>query len=293
MICFFGRRICFTGQKRHQGWRPPSSVRPLERFAPALVLLLGLLLSSPGCATRHATPGQTAFEFHKDTFAFANELVWEYREDPATGQYRHQRRIPKPEYTHHCFVVARAAKQFFHHAQFEPDLPKTSRGAYEAAIRQILSRNPREISAPEERVLIPGYDHLHEFSKEWAAAIKDEAGTPLNSYVQRGHWRMIFPFSRRHQNHTASKLQERVEANHVPVVHLVTFPQLSINHAVVIFDSVELPNGIKFIVYDPNNPHQPTELLFEKKSRRFVFPRNNYFPGGAVNVYEVYRGICY
>src|SRR6266498_2358479 len=70
-----------------------------------LIFLTGLLLA--GCATsRTSAPGSRHFMFEQDTFAYANELVWEYHFD-AKGKWAYRAREPKSDYTHHCFVVAR------------------------------------------------------------------------------------------------------------------------------------------------------------------------------------------
>jgi hypothetical protein len=50
------------------------------------------------------------FEFERDTFAFPNELVWEYHFDEATGTTGAARRVPAPDYVHRCFVLVRAAR---------------------------------------------------------------------------------------------------------------------------------------------------------------------------------------
>src|SRR5438046_3624716 len=108
----------------------------------ALALFLLLLLS--GCATsRPAMAGSRPFDFEQDTFAYPNELVWEYHFDER-GKWVHQRREPKPDYTHHCFVVALAAKQFFQNARFDPGQPKADTKTYRQLIREIVSTSPRK-----------------------------------------------------------------------------------------------------------------------------------------------------
>ena len=63
---------------------------------------------------------QRNFQFKADTFSYPNELVWEYRIDPQSGKTTVFRNNPPPTYAHHCFVVVRAAKQFFFHVRFDP-----------------------------------------------------------------------------------------------------------------------------------------------------------------------------
>ena len=93
------------------------------------------------------------FQFERDTFAFPNELIWEYRLDPTTGQAITFRREPPPTYAHHCFVLIRSARQFLYHARFDPTQPVADAATYDRLIRAVVSRNPRLVSAPERRMV--------------------------------------------------------------------------------------------------------------------------------------------
>ena len=259
------------------------------RFATVAFALMTLLA---GCATatleRASQP--RAFDFEKDTFAYPNELVWEYFFD-TNGKWKNRRREPKPDYSHHCFVVARSAKQFFQQAQFAPEKPLADDVTYRNLIRQVVSKSD---SRPEgAKVVIPGYANLHEFSEAEEILLKEECGGAWRSYFQRGHWRIMLPFSRRHQKATSKALIESITRNHLAVVHLIRFPQLTINHAIVLFDFRDTGQGIEFSVYDPNKPEQPAKLTFDRTSQSFMFPANDYFIGGKVNVYEIYRSCFY
>jgi hypothetical protein len=258
------------------------------RIAPTLFLLVALA----GCAARNATP-QRPFLFYHDSFSFSNQLVWEYRFDDSTRKTTTVKRDPPATYSHHCFVVARAARQFLDHAQFAPEQAVVSDAIYRSLIQQIISRSPREISTPEARITIPGFADLREFSRAKEALLTEECGGAWQSYFQRGHWRMIFPFTRAHQERMARNLLQKVQELETPLVHVVRFPKLSINHAILVFDGSESPEEIRFSVYDPNNPHVPETLTFRKDMRRFDLPRNLYFSGGKVDVYEIYHGYMY
>ena len=104
---------------------------------------------------------------------------------------------------------------------------------------------------------------------------------------------MIWPFSRHHQQKTAETLAAEIKRNRAPVVHLVRFPGLSINHAVVLFDATATEKEILFAAYDPNSPDKPATLTYDRTARVFSFPTNFYFPGGRVDVYEIYCTWCY
>ena len=144
-------------------------------------------------------PAVRRFDFHGDIFSYANELVWEYRFDPQTGKPTIQKHNPPPAYAHHCFVVVRSAKQFFLHADFDPNRSAIESGDYGARIRQVVARSPKRASRPPERVSFPGFANLRQFSVARPDLLRAHCGGAWQSYVQRGNWRMIFPFTRRNQ----------------------------------------------------------------------------------------------
>ena len=229
------------------------------------------------------------FDFNRDRFAFANELKWAYTHDAATGRTTFAPREPKPDYTLRCFVLARAARQFLYHAKFDPAAPATDERTYRRHIREIVSRNPRVPCPPERRVVIAGYEGLHEFSAAWESLLKAECGGAWRSYVLRSHWRMVFPISRQHQAHTAEALEAHLRDGGSPIIHLVRFPQLTINHGMILFDVEETSAGLVFAAYDPNAPEQPMPITFDETERTFSLPANAYWAGGRLDVIEIYR----
>ena len=230
------------------------------------------------------------FEFARDTFAFANELVWAYQFEPATGKTSFCRRQPKPDYTHHCFVLTRAARQFCYHARFDAGQPIADDETCRQLIREVVSRNPRKPCPGEKQIVIPGYASLREFSRARESLLKAGCGGAWRSYFLRSHWRMIFPISRAHQARTAAQLSAALKQNISPIIHLVNFPSLSINHGMILFDGTETGRGIEFQAYDPNDPSQPAQLTFDRESQTFFLPPNPYWAGGSLNIIEIYRG---
>src|SRR5882724_2369781 len=226
----YGRRI-----------RPidPIAIRFGSRKAGTLRSVAFLLLALlSGCSTTHPakTAGARKFDFQKDTFAYSNDLVWEYYYD-AKGKWVYRRRNPQPDYTHHCFVVARSTRQFFVNARFDPGQPMADERTYRRLIRKVAASNPRK-SLPEGRkILIPGYPDLRSFSRAQEKLLKAESGGAWHSYFQRGHWRMVFPFSRRHQQQMAQQLLKHLETNAPLIVHVVTFPVILINHSIIVFEA--------------------------------------------------------
>jgi hypothetical protein len=266
------------------------SKRYLSWFLPLVLALLGLW---SGCATQHSpTPAGRRFDFSQDTFHYRNDLVWQYGFDEK-GQWKSSKKDPKPDYTHHCFVVARAAKQFFYHAKFDPGLPRTDRKNYRELITRVISKSPRKVSQAEEKLVIPGYKNLRDFSQSEEPLLKQECGGAWQSYVQRGHWRMMFPFSRKNQAGISEKIVSKLKNRNPVILHVVQFPALTINHAVVAYDFRHSETETIFNIYDPNQPEAPIEIRFSKKEKTFLFPQTNYFYGGPVDVYPVYESMFY
>ena len=233
------------------------------------------------------------FEFARDTFAFANELHWAYRFDPATAKTTFSRRVPSPHYAHRCFVLVRSARQFLYHARFDPARSPASDNHYRHLIRQVVSRNPRKPCPPDQCLVIPGFASLWKFSVAREQLLKFECGGAWRSYILRSHWRMVFPISRAHQARTAAALNTAIHQGGSPTIHLVRFPNLSINHGMVLFNFEETASAIRFAAYDPNLPGRPSELTFDRAQRTFFLPRNHYWAGGRADVVEVYRGWFY
>jgi len=251
-----------------------------------VALIAGLLLLTACSATRERAANHP-FHFGQDTFAYSNALIWHYDFDPATGKTTHRKQTPPADYKLHCFVVARSARQFFENAVFNPSAPVADEQSYRSAIEKVVHTNPRR--ALVEPVTIPGYSNLFSFSKAHQKLLKEECGGAWQSYFQRGHWRMIFPFSKGHQARTAKQLAERCKAGTLPLVHVVCFPSLRINHALLLFESRDTPTGLEFLAYDPNNADQPIVISFNRETGRFSMPRTNYFYGGRVDVYEIFH----
>ena len=239
--------------------------------------------------TSAANPMPRRFDFNRDRFAFANELKWAYHHDAATGQTTFAPREPKPDYSLRCFVLARAARQFLYHALFDTAAPATDERTYRQLIREIVSRNPRVSCPPDRRVVFPGYGGLHAFSAAWEALLKTECGGAWRSYVLRSHWRMVFPISRRHQARTAEQLAAHLREGSSPIIHLVRFPQLTINHGMILFDVDQTRDGLAFDAYDPNDPTQPTRIFYDARQQNFKLPANAYWVGGRLDVIEIYR----
>ncbi len=234
--------------------------------------------------------GPRPFDFDRDTFAFPNELVWEYRFDAVTGSTSFAARQPPPTYAHRCFVLVRSVRQFLFHATFEPARAEQDENSYRELVREVMRRSPRNVSEPEHRVILPGFSGLRDFSRRHGPLLRAVCGGAWQSYFLRSHWRMVFPISRSHQEDLAPRLLQAVRDHRTPAIHLVRFPQLTINHGVILFDAAEDEGEIRFDTYDPNLPERPSSLKYDRSARTFLLPRNCYWAGGRVDVFEIYCG---
>jgi hypothetical protein len=244
-----------------------------------------------GCATCKNGPAQkNSFDPRTDGFAYSNELVWVYLPD-ANGEMHSQKRDPEPTYYHHCFPMVRAAREFFYHAEFDPTAPRTSVADYKARVKQVVDRDSRCPAPASERIVIPGFANLHEFSAAYPDLLKASCGRTTASYLQRGNWRMVFPFSRYGQQSSAQDLRDKISRGLTPIVHLTNFPTHTINHVILLYAVSSRDGTLLFEGYDPNDPSRPAQLTWA--GRHFRFERNNYFAGGEVNIYEVYRNALF
>jgi hypothetical protein len=231
-----------------------------------------------------------AFNFSTDTFSYPNELVWEYLYDSQSSHTATKKRNPPPSYALHCFVVARSARQFLLHAEFTEKSPALTEQAYRPIIRSIVSRSDYRPSPAAAKIAIPGFAGLRHFSAAHPSLLRQNCGRSWQSYLQRGNWRMILPFSRASQDAMSARLQLDLQEGRLPIVHVVTFPRLTINHALLIFRASASAAAVEFECYDPNTCDRPLMLAYDRAKKTFLFPRTHYFPGGPVNTYEIYCG---
>jgi hypothetical protein len=245
----------------------------------ARLACLGLVAVSLFAADRAAAEPRR-FDFARDTFSFTNDLYWSYDAPPRDGPVRFGQR---------CVNVVRSARQFFHAARFGAGEPLTE-AEYRKRVRAVLASDPRADAPAAAPVLFPGFADLRSFSHAHERLLKEELGGSSASYLQRGNWRMVLPFSRGSQRSAAAALQERLARGGLPIARVVNFPVIDVNHALLVFDADARADEIRFRAYDPNDVTHPVELILDRSSSSFRLPRTAYFAGGPVNVYEIFTG---
>jgi len=256
-------------------------------------LRLGLILLATvlaGCA--HLPPAGRAerpFRFATDRFAFANETVWNY----VGGEIRPESEradAGKPRYERHCFVVARAAVQFWKFARYEPRGKALPPDELARRIRQVTARDVWADPLPRaERIVFPGYADLHHLSAAQAASFEANLGAGWPTYFRFGNHPMIFPTGAAAEARFHDELDRDLADGYPTILWLYNFPSLNMNHAVVAYASRREGAKTVYRVYDPNYEAEPKELTYDGATRRFSYQATFYFKGGPVTARPVYR----
>jgi hypothetical protein len=229
--------------------------------------------------------GATQFDLHRDTFAFSNDTAWQYGVDEQ-GVLHISHRDKPVQFAHRCFVLSRSVLQFHQFARFDPKQSRVSREEYQRRIKQIC-RIPVWSGGPKEKIVIPGYPNLHDFSIAYEGLLKDNLGNWLPSYLRIGNWRMCMGHLRAGQASAAQWLAESIDRGQLRAIYLARFPHM--NHVVVVYAvRREAQGNMTFTVYDPNYPNQSSWVFYRASERSFEYEPRWYFPGGRVNVMRVF-----
>jgi len=230
------------------------------------------------------------FRFDRDTFAFANQTVFEYHEGHPS--LRRGSATRRDAYKRHCFVLCRTAMQFKKFAGFDPRSAPLDDTSLAARLRAVTHRAAWAEPLPEDqRIVFPGYKDLHEMSKARREVVQLNIGHGWPSYFRISNARMIFQQSSRYQEDTHARLNSALARGQLFVCFLTTYPRLSINHSVLAYERKSFspnPGVERYFVYDPNHPESPRELTWSPHTRAFSYQKDWDFVGGFVRVYQVY-----
>jgi hypothetical protein len=231
---------------------------------PVLVALIATGLTSalasavPLMAALRRPSTGPALRFGVDTFAFRNDSRIHHRGKPDL-------------YANWCFVIARAVVQFQRFARFEPDAPRLAPADYAALVRRVTRRPSWWAPVPpHRRIVVPGFASLHELTREMEPAVKAGLRGRLWTLVHWSNWRIVFPHPRGQQERVAAEAVAELQAGR-PVQLLITdFPRIKLNHSVLAYDyAVREPDMVDFTVFDPNDPHGPGVVRFDRRAQRF------------------------
>jgi hypothetical protein len=111
-----------------------------------------------------ALAGEPEFRFDRDTFAFANQTVFEYHEGHAS--LRKPSAVKRDAYNRHCFVMCRTAMQFKKFARFDPRGAPLDDTSLIARVRAVTHQAAWSEPLPkDQRIVFPGYKDLREMSE--------------------------------------------------------------------------------------------------------------------------------
>lgn len=241
-----------------------------------------LLLLLAGCSTLPTQPPRgeaLAFRFPEDTFTFANETVFNYRDGEPVAEDRQD----GERYSRRCFVMAGAAVQFWKHARFEPAAPPVSKAELARRVHEVIRRAAWD-PVSEDKVVFPGIANLQEMDGK---ILRDNLGAGWTTYF---HFRkcvmQVKPFGAEHA-HFNELLQRWLARGQPMALWLYNFPNVNINHAVVAYAVTD--GG--YLIYDPNYTDRPRVLKYDPATRKFSYEKTFYFPGGEVHVRPVYLNV--
>jgi len=238
-----------------------------------------------------AAPAPRPFHYATDTFAFANETVWNYVGGAVQSE---SSRSParKRDYTRHCFVVTRAAMQFWKFARFDPEAKPLPPEQLAARIREVAGRSVWLPDLPRDRrVVFPGYASLREISAAAAGLFQANIGLGWPIYFRAGNMPIVIPMDRATEARLNDEMLHDLQLNYPTIVWLYNFPSLNINHVVVVFAGRKDHDRVRYQVYDPNYSRAPKQLDYDAATRTFSYQPTFYFKGGPVTARAVYRGV--
>jgi hypothetical protein len=256
--------------------------------------LSALLLAPWGtCACAYdppKAPAPRAFRFGVDSFAFANETVWNYvngsLQSASSGPAR------KRDYTRRCFVVTRAAVQFWKFSRFNPNAAPLPDDKLADRIREVTERSVWLPALPnDQRIVFPGYSSLHDISAAHPSIFQANIGLGWPVYFRAGNAPIAMPLDASTEARLNDEIFHDLGLNHPTIVWLYRFPSLAINHVVVVISGHESAGRYHYLVYDPNYTDGPKKLDYDIATRTFTYQPTFYFKGGLVDARAIYRGV--
>jgi len=253
-------------------------------------LIIFTCIGAVGIRATAALAEDAQFRFDRDTFAFANQTVFEYHEGHAS--LRKKSTVKRDAYNRHCFVMCRTAMQFKKFARFDPHSAPLDDATLATRIRAVTHRAAWIDPLPrDQRIVFPGYKDLREMSKAQRELVQKNIGHGWPSYFRLSNARMMFQDGSGYQEKTHAHLNAALSRGEVFVGFLTTYPRFSINHSILIYKrkpSPPNPGVERYFVYDPNHPESPRELTWSSQTRSFSYQKDWDFIGGNVRVYQVY-----
>ena len=265
----------------------PAEFKRIAGVCLSLLFLSAALLRAYGPPT---TPAPRPFRYDTDTFAFANETVWNYVNGSVQAEPGSAAR--KRDYTRRCFVVTRAAVQFWKFARFDPHAAPLSAAQLADHIREVTGRSVwLPALPPDQRIVFPGYASLHALSAADPGIFQDNIGLGWPVYFRAGNAPIAMPLTAGTEARLNYEIFHDLRLNDPTIVWLYRFPSLAINHVVVVIAGRKDGVHYHYLVYDPNYTDGPKKLGYDTMSRTFSYQPTFYFKGGIVDARAIYRGV--
>jgi hypothetical protein len=237
-----------------------------------------------------AEPAPRPFHYDTDSFAFANETVWNYVDGSVKVDAGKTER--KRDYTRRCFVVSRAAVQFWKFARFDPHASPLTTDQLAGRIRDVTERSVWLPALPsDKRTVFPGYASLRSLSAANPGIFQANIGLGWPVYFRAGNAPIAVPLSPATEATLNDEIFRDLGLNYPTIVWLYRFPSLAINHVVVVLSSRRDGTHYHYLVYDPNYTDGPKRLDFDTKTQTFSYQPTFYFKGGEVDARAIYRGV--
>jgi hypothetical protein len=263
---------------------------PIKILLGALLILL-LRPTALSAYEPPAAPALRPFQYDTDTFSFANETVWNYVNGSVQPESSRQQ-TRKRDYTRRCFVVTRAAVQFWKFARFDPNAAPLPPDQLAARIRDVTERSVwLPALSRAQRVVFPGYANLREISAADPGIFQANIGLGWPVYFRAGNMPIIAPVYRETEARLNDEIFHDLQLNWPTLVWLYNFPSLNMNHVVVVIAGEHEHGKFHYRVYDPNYTSAPKSLDYDAATRTFSYQPTFYFKGGTVDARAIYRGV--
>lgn len=247
-----------------------------------------LVLISLAALVLGARGEQRPFNFEHDTYGFANMTVFDYQN--GIPHLRRGEAAKEEGYTRRCFVMSRSVWQFRKFARFDAHAPAIGDAELITRIKLVTRRAAWRPALPQnERTVFP-YADLRALSKAKGRTLQENIGKGWPTYWRPGNWRVFFVAGRGYQEKTHRILDAALDRGDMFVGYLTTLPNLSINHAVLVYARKHgARDGVThYLAYDSNHPEAPRALEWSERDRSFSYEKDWDFVGGKVRVYQVY-----
>ena len=252
---------------------------PIHCLLVALVVLPALLTGCAGLreSAQGVAPGPRAFDFATDTLALPTR---------APALLENQEPLSESALSGHR--DAGVARQFFLHARFEPGLPPPSNARRFALVREVLGRKADGLPAGDQRVVIPGYANLREFSRLQGHLLRAESWLLCACEARTAV--AVKAFGKRDEQKVAvvQALGGSLAANRPVLVRLHQQRVLKYDRSLLLVSAQEQDGEMSFQAYDPAVPSGRVQLRFNRESRAFALSDDAAASGAALGV-EIHR----